>query len=1082
VDLLREEYPGLVPVRGGQDSGMDGALPSKGGALLPLLCTSAKDGLANLKRSLQSYLKSGGPAREAVFATSRPLSKRRRDNLDAAAQLFGFRLRNIHDQADLAQRLYRHPEWCQSLLGLTGSLPPLSILPSTHRPQVRVPLVGREEDLGWLSEQSGDSLVVGQPGSGKTYLHQAVSADGEFLFVASDDATMIAAGLRAQQPRGVIVDDAHLALPTLRALRRLRTEMGANFQILANCWPGEQDLVARELDLPAGAIRELPLLTRDQMVAVVHNCDIGGPAYLVQEIINQADGRPGLAVTLCHLCLRGEVKSLQLGDALARDVRTTFGSLVGNDVIPLLGVLALGGRHGMMLDSVAEALRIPLPQASALVAKLAAGGVVHQIEQSRLAVLPEALRHALVRDVFFIDPGRLSLDTFLPLTSDLEATIRTLVGARHRGAPIDDDRLLALIEKARCWESLVEFAWLGPEAYRAALARHPEQRSALADPGLQLAPDETIAGLLEAATGDSREPTQVIEHPMRKLNDWVQSAPPGTGAAVDRRRHLLATARWWMTEGGDRDIGMRALATTLCPSFHVMESAPGSGMKVMWSSSSITAEEASEVSGFWPEILEELRANTTVDWKPIRDVLHDWLHPSHVSPRVQPGVEEVLAPAGRRMLEDVLPLLGDDAALRRWARVEGANLEPPIEVDIDRDFETLFPIERLDGWEECQRAWQADVAALVERWSRLDPLDVGRRLASIEAAAGRAEIRWPDLRCDAARQLAACCPRPSDWATALIEAGCSAETVQPFLALATQATPPDWGPVAWCLEAERYAAAAGDVALSAADPPAQHLQRALEIARSMPGWIEVGCLQRRFPIATVRSLLQHDERSVQAAATLGECCGSGGVREGLREEWRAAFVRSIAGDAHVDDILRANAPLAYEWLEARIREASPDLWKAKRAVHAAAETISKEQRTALIDLLPTDRSIAMAVQPLVGNDPTVYSRLLSRESLRAFHLRPLRGPPDAAWIAKAIVALGHGYRAREIGRSVYGDGQSWTGPESAMWQGWADSFGALLDHADPRIQEIGRIEKECAELQRDRAKRQEHFEDVHGRR
>jgi hypothetical protein len=56
-DLLRAEHPSLVPVRGGGDSGMDGAIADGEGPAFPLICTTSSHVIGNLSKNLASYLK-----------------------------------------------------------------------------------------------------------------------------------------------------------------------------------------------------------------------------------------------------------------------------------------------------------------------------------------------------------------------------------------------------------------------------------------------------------------------------------------------------------------------------------------------------------------------------------------------------------------------------------------------------------------------------------------------------------------------------------------------------------------------------------------------------------------------------------------------------------------------------------------------------------------------------------------------------------------------------------------------------------------------------------------------------------------
>ena len=77
-------YPRLVPVTGGGDAGMDGAIGNRRRRVTPLIVTTAANVLGNLTGSLESYRRTGGRATEAVLATSRALTPRKRRNLRPA--------------------------------------------------------------------------------------------------------------------------------------------------------------------------------------------------------------------------------------------------------------------------------------------------------------------------------------------------------------------------------------------------------------------------------------------------------------------------------------------------------------------------------------------------------------------------------------------------------------------------------------------------------------------------------------------------------------------------------------------------------------------------------------------------------------------------------------------------------------------------------------------------------------------------------------------------------------------------------------------------------------------------------------
>ena len=84
-DLLAHAFPGIVPIRGGADSGMDGAIPAGDAPPMPVVVTTAEDVIGNLTRNLKRYLRGKGGSRTVVLASSRELTSERRMNLEERA-------------------------------------------------------------------------------------------------------------------------------------------------------------------------------------------------------------------------------------------------------------------------------------------------------------------------------------------------------------------------------------------------------------------------------------------------------------------------------------------------------------------------------------------------------------------------------------------------------------------------------------------------------------------------------------------------------------------------------------------------------------------------------------------------------------------------------------------------------------------------------------------------------------------------------------------------------------------------------------------------------------------------------------
>src|SRR5438128_10107730 len=88
-DLLRKEWPNLVPVPGGDDAGVDGAWADDKGKGL-LIATTGRKVLENVTKNLRQHIQASGDRRRVLVATSQNLSARQCRNIESRIKELGF--------------------------------------------------------------------------------------------------------------------------------------------------------------------------------------------------------------------------------------------------------------------------------------------------------------------------------------------------------------------------------------------------------------------------------------------------------------------------------------------------------------------------------------------------------------------------------------------------------------------------------------------------------------------------------------------------------------------------------------------------------------------------------------------------------------------------------------------------------------------------------------------------------------------------------------------------------------------------------------------------------------------------------
>lgn len=1087
VELIRLDGYAAVPVLGGDDAGMDGAIADGQGEPFPLVTTTSNNCIGNLTRNLKQYIDKGGERRKVIFATPQALSPQKQRNLYERAGELGFTLIQLYERSAIAARLYRNPAWCKELLQLTGTPSALSVIPLTRRPFLNNELIGRQEALDWLQQTTGDRLLAGEPGSGKTSLLYRLTQIQAALFVVSKDVSSIADAIREQKPQYIIVDDAHVDPDFLISLKRLRTEIGAKFDIIATCWTGDVHTIADILNLADSHIYTLRRLTRDQIVEVIAAAGIRGVNWLVREIVTQSEGLPGLAVTLVHLCLQGSVQRIQSAAALSSTILDFYVKRVESHVQEILAAFALGGEAGMPKLVIGRELDTPLPKLRKVLAELATGGVIAEVDFTgdRLKVRPSAFRHALIREIFFSGASALPISTLnnlLQQTPNMIETAQDLIHVKARGGNVPDyllqEYLSALPTVSKVW---IAYAWLGPVEAMWVLEHFQGATADIAYPTLANAPQRAISALISEAVGDDRLLNATPEHPLRRLQDWMHEAYPGSDQAVGRRRLLFERAKRWLLDMNDAATGYKALLYAMDPKFESHTSDPGSGNTITLRSAYLTAPELTELQTFWHHTLELTKEIPVPDWQPFIDVIHEWAYP-HRNPSEEAGV--VMRTFAKTIAQDIAEAARNKPSVVYNLKKQFESLVDDLSLPLGREISILYPPrDRDEDWREQEARWLSDVKDLANEWQGRKPQDVVDFLAAIENEMAQAQHVYPRLTLNLCHFLAQATEAHREYISAIITSSLPSDMLFPFLSKITQHE--GWEEIIQnCIDDARFKAIAVQIVLTMPTAPESLLSQALTAVSDFPGLIEHLYWRNQIPEYLLVRLMNHPDKIVASTAALAEWQREpkGHIRDWLRTEWEAAILQ-CTDDYWLGEIFETERHLAFAWLESRIKTDEFEVYRFDNAIAEAIAGLEQSERRRMLEIIPDSYGYHDVVAQLVADDLELFSYLLASKRLEDFHLAPIAGDIDKAWCGKAKLAYNAGYSAQEIAvRTMMPIGVvvTWGGKESERYKGWLEKFSELHDSDDESIRTVGLAGSDICREQYQRALHREYLEDVYG--
>lgn len=1146
-DLLSETYPGLSPIPGGTDWGRDAdAHDGSGGPPPRLMVTKSRDYSdirANMVGGLESLKQHKVPFNRVVIANPAKLSETQRSKLRKEAAKHGARLDAVYDRGFFASRLRRDGEWRRRLLGLSGDPITVSRVPwrLAESPWSQLPFEGRDGVLDRINDGTGDVILTGKPGVGKTRL---LSELPDVVFVDPDAAEdRLADDIRWIGPGLIVIDDVGQAAEQARFIQLLRRQEAdwLKIRLVVVCWPDEVESV-RDL-VPGAEEIELDLLERPEVDTIIRAMGITG-VIARQEILDQAEGRAGWAVALADLLLRSGWDDLVTGKALLGQVdgylRRSQLSVSARDLLAVVAALHRIGEQD--LTTLAKTVGVTRPDAGRLLRIVAQGGLL-DVEQRRTAsgalrqysVRPPMLasavatEHYLLGDVPLGDIEEL-LEAWTDRRVDIVETVcvAAQLGSDRAVAIVDGlvDRVLSddlapervrrvhetyLLIDARCASRVIgwlrqEFERIDDDGKRDGHGLRPMVEFAYLAARRYL-DREAVFLMLDIALYDYRATNPNPEHPLRKLGDFCTHVHPDMPVTADQRVLVASVLEEFIASNPD-DLHWRVwgavVGSVLTPHVRGTFSAPEDVHRFSIIESIVTPEHARVIhEQLWPTICDQLSSAPTTILAELVSVIHEWLAVGggYDHPFGQDHPEDAIAAAdavGRSMLGDLLKICEDHPGLT--ARVVGTaemfDIEISAELIAEVEASPFFrDFDRRVDWQAAIETLRADIAMAVEIWAREPANEVVARLLNLRAEIQTAGRGWPDRIWMACQSLAEQIEEPVPWVQAALQGGLFAGA-GPFLERLISVRPAGFESVIQeCLD---DASARGHALAALLSNPPDDGQLSLAVSRLTAADFELlDMLMLRgqlSPEVQIRILQQapHGARGAFAIALAGRTDDPAeSIGDELLESFLAAVleIRPEELNRNADHQLlallgllaKAYPDTAEDLVRRRLEEAGPGgLFNALGYdVWRALHVLPRANRTALLQAFPESQIRWFLFEHLVGPDADWLEELLDQGVITPEEALGASGFHGRIPIDRmATLLVPRGVDPAHIAGLAFSG--SWTGEESERYQRLIEQFEAFSESEDESISAVGQAGVEILTQARDEAAERERQRRIRG--
>jgi len=960
-----------------------------------------------------------------------------------------------------------------------------------RNPGKDVPLVGREAERQALRDSTQDTILVGEPGSGKTRL--AMEAPGiRFLnHEAASDA--IADSLHRHRPRRVGIDDVGFDMARLRTLIELQ-RAGYRHAIVAVTWPGHLPDVRRLL--PDAVRIDVPRLPRPTMDEIIQSLGVTNP-FLRNEILNQAAGRPGWAVALAELAKGGQGLAVISGKALIDEVEPYL-RRVGADSTEALGLLSVIASLEQVSPSEMTAidrfLSISSLQRQKLIRQAAAAGVLDTPSVGGLRVAPEALRLALVAYWFYEQEHvPWPLDDVLKTWPDRRgAIIRAALDAAARGSQGARHHLEELVrDLAELSPDLVEtYVSLDEHAARRALGEAAGGRMTdgmrfriVAMAARRFVLPEAVRELLDLATSDDRPENQSSDHPIRLLGEIGTRITAISTSTFDAREPILRVSSEWFD---DESSPVRALvfarlaAYLLSPTVSGNYTDPGQLNKIYIQDGFESPAHLEEIEkSFWPVIADRLPRLGVPALVGLVGLCEEWIRVARgfeaaggvkPPPASQTIAERFATALVRALTKESLDKPGLEIRLRRTIGYLGVGLRSRL----DPEFRVL-----TWSWDIVGRGKSRHILCaahrLATRWAAEPPIALATRLVLLRQQAREAGVDLYPMMDTVMREFAKLAADIDSAIEAGMRAGLMYELVELMRAsLARPGSKAAWLAPALASPARPAAVEAGlaigtragaaAIVIAALDDrDVLHVEQAIIRRRNQQDNVSLALL--RHPLGPVRgtaSLWLGIDPSDHVPALPG----------GWYPDWRTAFeaapvLSSRGADNHrlgeqLRHLVERDPDLVEQWLTTNLnQDFSQAILRIPRQAHARLVDLPRPNRDRLIRRFAPHVLSFLLLALLMGTDGEWIGELMDAGIVKPDQVLTALGNTETESDIRiaTLVRLAPTLTSRGISpvtvavQAMFG---SWTGEESSHYEALSAAFAKVPPCADPDQEKMRR--------------------------